>query len=232
MFEFAAEIYGLFLHFVHVILHLDLYLNQWVGAIGPWMYVLLFAIIFCETGLVVTPFLPGDSLLFAVGALCALPDSTLSLPLLAVVMITAGILGDATNYAIGRYFGPRIFFSENSRWLNKQHLVRTQNFYIKHGGKTIILARFMPIVRTFAPFVAGIGAMTYPKFAMYNVVGAFVWVLSFLLAGFFFGNIPAVKSNFHIVIFAIIIISFAPVAIEFWRAKFGNQDKQPSEIPN
>ncbi len=221
--EFVSELISFLSHFIDVILHLDLYLNQWVGAIGPWMYVLLFVIIFCETGLVVTPFLPGDSLLFAVGALAATPDSTLSLPLLAVVMITAGILGDAVNYSIGRYFGPRIFHSSNSRWLNKQHLLRTQHFYEKHGGKTIILARFMPIVRTFAPFVAGIGSMSYPRFATYNIVGAIVWVLLFLVAGFFFGNIPAVKDNFHIVIFAIIIISFAPVAVEFWRAKFSHR---------
>lgn len=205
--------------FIDIMLHLDVHLNQMAMYFGPWLYVIMFLVIFCETGLVVTPFLPGDSLLFALGAMTALENSVLNLPVLAVVLIVAGILGDAVNYAIGRYLGPRVFSSEYSRFFNKNHLLKTQAFYEKHGGKTIILARFMPIVRTFAPFVAGMGRMNYSRFAVYNIVGAFVWVLIFLIAGHFFGNIPAVKRNFHIVILAIIVISFLPVAIEFIKAR-------------
>lgn len=210
---------ALITEFLDIMLHLDMHLNTWAATMGPWMYALMFLVIFCETGLVVTPFLPGDSLLFALGALTATENAYLSLPLLAVLLIIAGILGDATNYAIGRYIGPKIFSREDSFWLNKEHLLRTQKFYEKHGGKTIILARFIPIIRTFAPFVAGIGEMQYRRFAAYNVVGAVVWVLTFLVAGNFFGNIPAVKTNFHIVILAIIVISFLPVVIEFIRAR-------------
>ena len=143
---------------------------------GPWLYVLLFAIVFCETGLVVTPFLPGDSLLFAAGALCSVPDSGLSVWAMVVLLITAAVLGDAVNYAVGAYMGPKVFSREDSRWLNKKHLQRTHEFYEKYGGKTIILARFVPIVRTFAPFVAGVGSMTYAKFFSFNVVGAVAWV--------------------------------------------------------
>lgn len=205
--------------FIDLILHLDVHLNAWVAMFGPWIYVVLFVIIFCETGVVVTPFLPGDSLLFALGALATTPGSVLEIPWLAAVLVIAGILGDAANYTIGRFIGPKVFSKQDSFWLNKKHLLRAQAFYEKHGGKTIILARFMPIVRTFAPFVAGIGKMHYPRFAAFNVVGAMAWVLSFLFAGYFFGNIPSVKTNFHIVIIAIVVISFLPVAFEALRAR-------------
>jgi membrane-associated protein len=205
--------------FIDVFLHLDAHLAEWAGVLGPWLYVVLFLIVFCETGLVVTPFLPGDSLLFAAGALCALDGSPLSIVPLAALLIVAAVSGDALNYAIGSYLGPAVFTSEHSRLLNRQHLIRTQQFYARHGGKTIFLARFVPIVRTFAPFVAGIGRMRYAYFATYNVTGALAWVLSFLVAGYWFGQIPAVKRNFHIVIVAIIVISVLPMAFEYLRAR-------------
>jgi len=204
---------------IDVFLHLDVHLNDWAGALGPWLYLLLFAIVFSETGLVVFPFLPGDSLLFAAGALCALDGSPLSVAPLAALLIVAAVSGDALNYAVGAYLGPAVFTSEHSRFLNRRHLVRTQQFYERHGGKTIFLARFVPIVRTFAPFVAGIGRMRYAYFASYNVTGAFAWVLSFLLAGYWFGQIPTVKRNFHVVIVAIIVISVLPMVFEFLRAR-------------
>lgn len=204
---------------IDLFLHLDRHLAELTQALGPWIYFLLFAIVFCETGLVVTPFLPGDSLLFAIGALASLPDSGLNLWLIAALLLAAAILGDAVNYAVGAYIGPRVFSREESRWLNKRHLMRTHEFYEKYGGKTIILARFVPIVRTFAPFVAGVGQMTYAKFALYNVTGAIAWVLSFLLAGYWFGQLPVVKQYFHLVIVAIIVISVLPVVFEFVRAR-------------
>jgi membrane-associated protein len=204
---------------IDVFLHLDAHLTEWAGVLGPWLYLVLFLIVFCETGLVVTPFLPGDSLLFAAGALCALDGSPLSVGPLAVLLVVAAISGDALNYAIGAYLGPAVFTSEHSRFLNRQHLIRTQQFYARHGGKTIFLARFVPIVRTFAPFVAGIGRMRYGYFATYNVTGAFAWVLSFLVAGYWFGQIPAVKRNFHIVIVAIVVISVMPMVFEYLRAR-------------
>jgi membrane-associated protein len=200
-------------------LHLDQHLNEWAITLGPWLYALLFLIVFCETGLVVTPFLPGDSLLFAVGALASLEGSPIGLPQVAGLLIVAAVLGDAVNYSIGAYLGPAVFTSERSRLLNKQHLVRTQLFYERHGGKTIFLARFVPIIRTFAPFVAGIGRMRYGYFATYNVTGALTWVLSFLVAGYFFGQLPAVKRNFQFVILGIIVISLVPVVTEFVKAR-------------
>ena len=206
-------------HFIDIFLHLDKHLNEWAGSMGGGLYALLFVIIFCETGLVVTPFLPGDSLLFAVGALASLPDSGMSLWLVALLLIAAAVLGDAVNYAVGAYMGPKVFSREDSRWLNKKHLQRTHDFYEKYGGKTIFLARFVPIVRTFAPFVAGVGSMTYSHFALYNVTGAVTWVLAFLLAGYFFGQIPTIQRNFHVVIVAIIVISMFPIAFEFVRAR-------------
>lgn len=212
IFQFAAQ-------FIDVLLHLDVHLNEWVVSFGPWIYAALFLVVFCETGLVVTPFLPGDSLLFALGALSAGENAALSLPLLAVLLIAAGILGDAVNYSIGRWVGPKVFQREKSFLLNKTHLEKTQDFYERHGGKTIIIARFVPIVRTFAPFVAGIGQMPYRRFVIFNVVGAVAWVMIFLLAGYFFGNIPVVKRNFTIVIFAIIFISILPPVFEWWRAR-------------
>jgi membrane-associated protein len=204
---------------IDVFLHLDRHLGDWSQALGPWLYFLLFAIVFCETGLVVTPFLPGDSLLFAVGALASVPGSSVSVWVAAVLLIAAAVLGDAVNYAVGAYMGPKVFSREDSRWLRKEHLQRTHDFYEKYGAKTIILARFVPIVRTFAPFVAGVGSMTYAKFATYNIVGAVGWVLSLLLAGYFFGQIPTIQRNFHIVIVAIIVISLLPIAFEFVRAR-------------
>jgi membrane-associated protein len=203
---------------IDVFLHLDAHLNEWAAALGPWLYLLLFAIVFCETGLVVTPFLPGDSLLFAVGALAAMPGSPIGVQSVSLLLIVAAILGDAVNYAIGKRVGPRVF-QEGSRLFKREHLVRTHEFYERHGGKTIILARFVPIVRTFAPFVAGIGEMTYLRFAIYNVTGAILWVLLFVAGGYAFGNLPAVKRNFQYVILAIILISVAPMVIEYLRAR-------------
>lgn len=203
---------------VDILLHLDRHLNGWAAELGPWTYVLLFAIVFCETGLVVTPFLPGDSLLFAVGALSASEGSPIHPIHVALLLIVAAILGDAVNYTIGRRIGPRVF-KEGSRFFKKEHLERTHAFYEKHGGKTIILARFIPIVRTFAPFVAGIGRMSYPRFALYNVVGAIVWVVLFVWAGWQFGKTPFVQKNFHYVILAIIVLSILPGVFEWWRAR-------------
>ncbi len=204
---------------VDVFLHLDAHLNEWASSLGPWTYVLLFAIVFCETGLVVTPFLPGDSLIFAVGALAASPGSPIDIALVCLVLISAAVLGDAVNYWLGKLAGPKVFSSESRRFLNKKHLLKTQLFYEKHGGKTIILARFIPIVRTFAPFVAGIGRMNYARFAAFNVAGGVFWVLLFALLGYGFGNIPGVKRNFQYVILAIIVVSTLPVAIQWWRAR-------------
>jgi membrane-associated protein len=196
--------------------HLDQHLSQVISQYGTWTHLILFLIVFCETGLVVTPFLPGDSLLFAAGTFAAL--GALDLWLVVLLLIVAAIVGDTVNYWVGAYIGPRAF-SGNIRFLRKEYLDRTHAFYEKHGGKTIILARFVPIIRTFAPFVAGVGAMTYPKFITYNVVGAVLWVGLFVLGGYFFGNIPAVRENFTLVILAIIAISVLPIAIEAVRAR-------------
>lgn len=203
--------------FLSVFLHLDQHLPLWADQLGIWLYVVLFLIIFCETGLVVTPFLPGDSLLFAVGALTALSNSPLHIGGISALLVVAAILGDATNYTIGHRIGPKIFSKQDSLFLNKGHLLKAQAFYEKHGGKTIILARFMPIIRTFAPFVAGIGKMNYGRFALFNVSGGLLWVLSFLLAGYWFGNQEIIKHNFHIVIVAIIFLSILPGIIEYLR---------------
>ncbi|MBI4951147.1 MAG: DedA family protein [Myxococcales bacterium] len=204
---------------IDIFLHLDAYLNTWATDLGAWLYAILFTVIFAETGLVVTPFLPGDSLLFAVGALAASEGSPINVGLVLVLLSLAGILGDATNYAIGRILGPKVFKRESSWLLNKKHLERTQHFYERHGGKTIILARFVPIVRTFAPFVAGIGQMRYRRFASFNVVGAIAWVGIFVIAGYAFGLTPVVKRNFQLVIIGIILVSVLPIAIEIWRAR-------------
>ncbi len=201
---------------VDFFLHLDEHLNQIVTTYGVWTHLILFAIVFAETGLVVTPFLPGDSLLFAAGALAAL--GSLDLWLLVVLLIGAAILGDSVNYWVGAWIGPRAF-SGNVRFLRKDYLERTRAFYEKHGGKTIILARFVPIIRTFAPFVAGVGAMSYPRFIVYNIIGAVLWVGLFVPLGYFFGNMPTVKNNFSLVIFAIIGISVLPIAVEMFRAR-------------
>jgi membrane-associated protein len=198
--------------FLDIVLHLNDHLESWVQWMGPWLYLVLFLVIFCETGLVVTPFLPGDSLLFAVGAVAA--NTQLSLPFVLVLLSVAAVLGDAVNYTMGYQIGPRVFSSEKSRLFNKKHLLRTQEFYEKYGGKTIIIARFVPIIRTFAPFVAGIGKMNYPRFALYNVTGGVAWVMLCLFCGYFFGNIDWVKRNFETVIVAIVLISIMPMVIE------------------
>jgi len=204
---------------IDLILHLDRYLVDLVTRFGGWTYAILFLIIFCETGLVLMPFLPGDSLLFAIGALTS--TGALDVYWISILLIVAAILGDTVNYWIGYSIGPRIFTSDRSRWLNREHLERTHRFYEKYGGKTIILARFMPIIRTFAPFVAGIGRMSYGRFLLYNVVGGVVWIVLFVAAGFWFGNIPIVKRNFTLVILAIIVLSVLPAVIEYWRARRG-----------
>ncbi|MFN0006905.1 MAG: DedA family protein [Planctomycetota bacterium] len=205
--------------FVDVFLHLDRHLNEWAADLGPWLYVLLFLIVFCETALVVTPFLPGDSLLFAVGALAASEGSPIRIAEVITLLILAAVLGDAVNYSIGKYFGPKVFRWERSRFFNPEHLVKTQRFYEKYGGKTIVLARFVPIVRTFAPFVAGIGRMQYRRFAIFNVTGGVAWVAGFAMAGYWFGGLPAVKRNFQYVILGIIVVSVLPIAIEILRAR-------------
>jgi membrane-associated protein len=202
-----------------IFLHLDRHLNDWAGTLGPWLYLVLFLVVFCETGLVATPFLPGDSLLFAVGALASIEGSPIRVDLMMLLLIVAAIAGDAVNYAIGRYLGPKVFTSESSWLFRREHLLRTQEFYVRHGGKTIVLARFVPIVRTFAPFVAGIGKMDYRRFAAWNVSGAIGWVVSLTLAGYFFGQIPLVKDNFETVILAIIAISVMPIFIEWLRSR-------------
>ena len=201
---------------IDLFLHLDLHLNRIISDYGVWTHLILFLIVFAETGLVVTPFLPGDSLLFAAGTFAAL--GSLDLWLLIVLLIGAAILGDTVNYWVGAWIGPRAF-SGDIRFLRKDYLDRTHAFYEKHGGKTIILARFVPIIRTFAPFVAGVGAMSYPKFITYNVVGAVLWVGLFVPAGYFFGNIPTVRENFTLVILAIVALSVLPIALEAIRAR-------------
>lgn len=196
-------------------IHLDQHMMTLTAEYGVWAYAILFVIVFAETGLVVTPFLPGDSLLFAAGAVCVV--GSLNAPLLIVLLIVAAVLGDGVNYAIGARFGERLFTSESSKFFNKRHLTRTHEFYEKYGGKTIVLARFMPIVRTFAPFVAGIGKMRYSKFVVFNIVGAIVWVAGFVVLGMLFANQDYVKKNFSLVIIAIIVISLLPMFVEIVR---------------
>jgi membrane-associated protein len=197
-------------------LHLDKHLAEIIAEYGVWTNLILFLIVFAETGLVVTPFLPGDSLLFAAGTFAAL--GSLDPALLILLLSAAAIIGDTVNYWVGAYIGPRAFSGE-IRWLRKEYLDRTHAFYEKHGGKTIILARFIPIIRTFAPFVAGVGTMTYSRFLLYNVVGGIVWVSLFVLAGYYFGNLPAVRQNFTYVILAIIVLSVMPIVVEFLKAR-------------
>jgi membrane-associated protein len=203
---------------IDLFLHLDEHLNTVIQSYGIWTYVLLFLIIFLETGVVVTPFLPGDSLLFAAGALAALDGSPLNVVLLFVLLFIAAILGDTANYWIGNQLGPRVF-QKNYRFLKREHLEQTQRFYAKHGGKTVVLARFVPIVRTFAPFVAGVGTMHYGQFILYNILGGFLWTAIFIFSGYFFGNIPFVKQNFEFVVVAIIIISIVPMVVEYLRGR-------------
>jgi membrane-associated protein len=208
---------------------LDQLLESWAQWMGPWLYVVLFAIIFFETGLVVTPFLPGDSLLFLLGAMAV--AGSLNFWLLAALLTVAAVLGDAVNYAIGYRVGPAIFRSSSSRLFNRAHLFKAQAFYEKYGNKTIILARFVPIVRTFAPFVAGIGKMEYRRFAIYNIIGAVAWVLACLASGYWFGALPWVKQNFEMVAVAIVFISVLPIAIEgllHWRRSKRTKSEAPA----
>ena len=200
-----------------IILHLDKHLEVLVSTYGIWIYAILFAVIFSETGFVVTPFLPGDSLLFIAGALAALGN--MDITLLILTLTAAAVLGNTVNYAIGRYFGPRVFHWENSRLFNKAALMKTHLFYEKHGGKTLVISRFLPLFRTFAPFVAGIGSMSYARFTLFNVVGAVAWVVSLTLAGYWFGNMPWIKQNLTLVIVAIIVLSLVPVVIGAVKAR-------------
>jgi membrane-associated protein len=211
------------------LLHLDRHLAEMIQQYGAWTYLILFLIIFCETGLVVTPLLPGDSLLFAVGTFCAL--GALDLGWILILLALAAILGDAVNYAIGYRLGPRVFRSERSRFLNRRHLERTHEFYERYGPITIVLARFIPIIRTFAPFVAGIGRMTYARFAVYNVAGGIAWIAIFVLGGYAFGNIPVVKRNFTLVILTIIVLSVLPGVIEYVRQRRQSTGAAPSRQP-
>ena len=208
------------MEFIHLvidfILHIDVHLSELFNQYGLWIYGILFLIIFCETGLVVTPFLPGDSLLFAAGALVV--GTALDVNVMAVVVITAAILGNIVNYTIGRFFGKQLFRNPNSKIFRQDYLNRAHVFYEKHGGVAIIMTRFVPIIRTFAPFVAGMSGMKYPKFIAYNVIGALLWVGIFLYAGYFFGNIPSVRKNFTLLIMAILVVSVLPIVYEFWKA--------------
>jgi membrane-associated protein len=198
-------------------IHLDDHLAAFVAQHGAWVYALLFVIVFCETGLVVTPFLPGDSLLFVVGTLAA--AGGMDIALVMALLIAAALSGDNVNYWIGRWAGPKVFRQQDSRWFNRKHLERTHAFYERHGGQAIILARFVPIVRTYVPFVAGIGTMPYLRFLAFSVAGALLWVLSLCLAGYWFGNIPAVKENLGAVIVGIVIVSVMPMALTLLRAR-------------
>jgi membrane-associated protein len=211
--EIITQLFALGIDFI---VNIDEYLMRFVQAYGPWIYVLLFAIVFTETGVVVMPFLPGDSLLFVVGAMCGI--GLMSYPLACVVLIVAAILGDQCNFMIGRYFGPKVFQWENSRWFNKNAFNKAHNFYETYGGITIILARFMPFVRTFAPFVAGVADMNRSKFTAYNVIGALIWVLGIVTAGYFFGNLPWVKANLEKIIWALIIVPGLMAIYGAWKA--------------
>ena len=202
--------------FVDIFIHLDVYLNDIISQYGAWTYALLFAVIFVETGLVVMPFLPGDSLLFAAGALAALPSSALNIYTMIGLLTVAAILGDTVNYWIGHALGEKAY---ESKWIKTEYLDKTHAFFEKHGGKTIFLARFVPIIRTLSPFVAGVGRMSYGYFFSYNVFGGLIWVPLFSFAGYFFGNMEIVKHNFSIVILAIIAISLVPVFVEAWKAR-------------
>lgn len=207
---------------IEFILHVDQHLIEFVQNYGMWVYAILFLIIFVETGLVVMPLLPGDSLLFAAGAIAA--TGALDPVALSVLLFFAAVMGDSLNYQIGHYIGPRVF-NLKSRFINREHLLKTQAFFEKHGGKTIIFARFMPIIRTFTPFIAGVGSMKYSRFLMFNMVGGAAWILSFIWLGYFFGNLPVIKDNFTYVIFAIIGISLLPAVIEFVRHHWINNNK-------
>ncbi len=201
------------LDFLDIFLHLDKHLGEIINQYGITTYLILALIVFCETGLVVTPFLPGDSLLFAAGALTA--GSELNIIVLIAILLVAAILGDAVNYQIGKMLGAKVLNRPDTWYFKKSYIEKTEKFYAKYGGKTIIIARFVPIVRTFAPFLAGIGVMSYSRFVIYNVIGAVLWVCSLTLAGFYFGGLPIVKNNFGLVVLGIIIVSILPAAFEF-----------------
>ena len=205
--------------FIDIVLHLDVHLAALVQQYGVWVYAILFAIIFAETGLVVTPFLPGDSLLFVAGALAAVGG--INVHLIVASLIVAAVLGNSTNYAIGRWLGKTFFRDRGSKWLNPEYLERTHAFYEKHGGMAVVISRFIPIIRTYVPFVAGLGAMTPARFTAYNVGGAFLWIVSLTYAGYFFGNIPWVKKNLTLIIVAIILVSVIPVVVAAVKARRG-----------
>ena len=198
---------------IYSLLALDQTIAQLAAEYGPWLYGLLFLVIFAETGLVVFPFLPGDSILFIAGTVIAVAG--LNIHVLVLVLVTAAILGDSVNYAVGHYIGPRVFHEPDSRWFKREYLLRTQAFYDKYGGITIIIGRFVPIIRTFAPFLAGVAGMTYPRFLSYNVVGGFAWITSLVYAGYLFGNIPWVKDNLSFIVVAIVVVSLIPAVTTF-----------------
>ena|SRR5687768_4071137 len=203
--------------FIDVVLHLDVHLAAWVQEYGLWIYAILFAIIFCETGLVVTPILPGDSLLFVAGAIAAV--GSLNVHVLVATLILAAFIGNTVNYAIGRWLGKRYFVDQKSRWLNPRHLEKAHAFYEEHGGKAIVISRFLPIVRTYIPFVAGLGAMDPGRFTVFNLAGGVLWVASLCYAGYFFGNIPWVRSNLTAIIIGIIVVSLIPVVVAYFRGR-------------
>ncbi len=206
---------------IDFVLHIDQHLIELTQAYGLWIYAILFLIVFCETGLVVTPFLPGDSLLFAAGAVAALGG--MNVHIAAALLLAAAVIGDAVNFAIGKYFGEKLFAKPDSRVFKREYLDKTHAFYEKYGGKTIILARFVPIVRTFAPFVAGMGNMHYGRFIRYNIIGALMWVGLLTYAGYFFGELPVVKNNFGLVVIGIIVVSVLPMAVEIAKTKWGKK---------
>lgn len=210
---------------IDFILHMDHYLTQIINSVGGWTYLVLFVVIFIETGLVFTPFLPGDSLLFAAGALSALPGSILHVQWMYLLLAAAAVLGDTANYWIGHFFGRKLF---GNRFLKKEHLERTQTFYEKHGNITIFLARFIPIIRTFAPFVAGIGKMSYVHFITYNIFGGVLWTALFIFGGYFFGNLPFVQDHFSLIVIAIIFLSLLPAVYEVIKARM---EKKPGKVP-
>ena len=217
---------------IDLFFRLDKVLNQVVERYDAWTYVILFAIIFCETGLVVTPILPGDSLLFAVGVFAAQPNSPLNIWILLPLLLAAAVLGDTVNYHIGKYLGPKVFSGKVSRWLNQKHLEQTHRFFERHGGKTIILARFLPIVRTFAPFVAGVGSMNYPRFLAYNVVGGFIWAVGITLLGYALGQNQIVKDNFELVLVAIVVFSLIPGTVAYLKNRYSSEPEAAGTVPN
>jgi len=209
----------LLMQFMDIVLHLDKHLALLVQEHGLWIYGILFVIVFAETGFVVTPFLPGDSLLFVAGALAAIGEGGMDILVLMGVLITAAVLGNTLNYQIGRFLGPKVFHWENSRFFNKDALIKTHAFYEKHGGKTLVISRFLPLFRTFAPFVAGIGSMTYARFTLFNLIGALAWVVSLCLAGYWLGNLPWVRANLSLIIVGIIAFTLVPVAIGWFKSR-------------